>query len=158
MREVVFALEFRGTAGPVPGSASKRQARSVAASQALSTVLAGDGVYARVEAVAGESAVLESRVERFGDGAFVEDGTITYGSAGRVVFETIGRGWVGPSPVAGWVVGGVVWAVTGGDGRFAGARGVITSNFTVSADGDVIDDHVARLYLAEAAGWPPGER
>lgn len=147
MREVVFALEFRGRAGPVAGSESKRQARSTAPSQTLSTVLAGDGVRARVDAVTGESAVLESRVERFGDGTFVEDGTITYGSAGHIVFETIGRGWVGPSPVAGWVVGGVVWTITGGDGRFAGARGLITSNFTVSAAGEVIDDHVTRLYL-----------
>jgi hypothetical protein len=147
MRELVFALEFRGRAGPVPGSESQRQARSTAPSQTLSTVLAGDGVRARMEAAGGESAVLESRVERFGDGTFVEDGTITYGSAGRVEFETIGRGWVGPSPLAGWVVGGVVWTITGGDGRFAGARGLITSNFTVSADGEVIDDHFTRLYL-----------
>jgi hypothetical protein len=147
MRELVFALEFRGRAGPVPGSESQRQARSTAPSQTLSTVLAGDGVRARMEAAGGESAVLESRVERFGDGTFVEDGTITYGSAGRVEFETIGRGWVGPSPLAGWVVGGVVWTITGGDGRFAGARGLITSNFSVSADGEVIDDHFTRLYL-----------
>jgi hypothetical protein len=147
MRELVFALEFRGRAGPVPGAESQRQARSTAPSQTLSTVLAGDGVRARMEAAGGESAVLESRVERFGDGTFVEDGTITYGSAGRVEFETIGRGWVGPSPLAGWVVGGVVWTITGGDGRFAGARGLITSNFSVSADGEVIDDHFTRLYL-----------
>ena len=147
MRELVCALEFRGRAGPAPGSDSRRQARSTATSQTLTTVLAADSVRARVEAAPGEAAVLESRVERFDDGTFVEDGTITYGSAGRVVFETLGRGWVGPSPMAGWMVGGVVWAVTGGDGRFAGARGVITSNFTVNAAGDVIDDHVARLYL-----------
>lgn len=147
MRELVFALEFRGRAGPVAGADGKRQARSTAPSQTLSTVLGGDGVRAEVEVVAGESAVLESRVERFGDGTFVEDGTITYGSAGRVTFETIGRGWVGPAPVAGWVTGGVVWSVTRGDGRFAGARGLITSNFTVSAGGEVIDHHVARLYL-----------
>jgi hypothetical protein len=44
-------------------------------------------------------------------------------------------------------VGGVVWTITGGDGRFAGARGLITSNFTVSAAGEVIDEHVTRLYL-----------
>lgn len=147
MREVVFALEFRGRAGPVAGSERKRQARSTAPSQTLSTVLTADGVRARVEPVAGESAVLESRVERFGDGSFVEDGTITYGSAGRIVFETVGRGWVGPSPVAGWVAGGVVWTITGGDGGLAGARGLITSNFTVSAAGEVIDHHVTRLYL-----------
>ena len=147
MRELVFALEFRGTAGAVAGSESRRQARSVAGSQALSTVLGGEGIAARVEPVAGESAVLESRVERFGDGSFVEDGTITYGSAGTVTFETLGRGWVGPAPRSGWVVGGVVWTITGGTGGFAGARGVITSNFTVSTGGEVIDDHFTRMYL-----------
>lgn len=147
MREVVFALEFRGRAAPVVGSGRTRRATSTAPSQALSTVLGGDGVRAGRDAVAGESAVLESRVERFDDGTFVEDGTITYGSAGRIAFETIGRGRVGPSPVAGWVVGGVLWIITGGDGGFAGARGLITSNFTVSDAGEVIDDHFARLYL-----------
>jgi len=147
MRELVFALEFRGRAGPVPGSESKRQARSTAPSQTLSTVLEREGVRARVDVVAGEGAVLESRVERFGDGSFVEDGTIAYGSAGTVAFETIGRGWVAPAPRAGWVVGGVLWTITSGDGAFAGARGLITSNFTVSADGEVIDDHFTRLYL-----------
>ncbi len=147
MREIVFALEFRGTAGPVPGSDSKRQARSTAPSQTLSTGLGRAGVRAHIAAGEGESAVLESRVERFGDGSFVEDGTIAYGTAGTVTFETIGRGWVRPAPVPGWVVGGVVWTITAGDGAFAGARGVITSNFTVSTDGVVIDDHFTRLYL-----------
>ena len=149
MHEIVFALEFRGQAGPVAGSTSMRQARSVAPSQTLCTVLGADGVRARVEHVEGEVAVLESRVERFGDGTFVEDGAITYGSAGRVLFDTIGRGWVGPSPRPGWVSGGVVWRITDGDGRFVGARGLITSNFTVNADGEVIDHHVTRLYLPE---------
>jgi hypothetical protein len=147
MREVVFVLEFRGRAGPMPGSDSKRQARSTAASQTLSTVIGPDGVVAGARAMAGDSAVLESRVERFGDGTFVEDGTITYGRAGSVRFETVGRGWVETAPRPGWVVGGVVWTITGGEGAFAGARGLITSNFTVSVDGDVVDDHVARIYL-----------
>jgi len=149
MREIVFALEFRGTAGPVDGSPTKRRATSSAPSQALSTVLGADGVRARVEPLAGDRAELESRVERFGDGSFVEDGTITYGRAGAVTFETVGRGAVGPSPVAGWTHGTVMWTVTGGDGLFAGARGLITSNFAVSAQGDVVDHHVARLYLRD---------
>jgi hypothetical protein len=147
VREIVFALQFRGRAGPVAGSERQRQARSVAPSQTLVTVLGEDGVRSSVRQMPGESAVLESRVERFGDGTFVEDGTITYGTAGRVTFETIGRGWVGPAPIAGWVVGGVTWTITGGDGRLGGARGVITSNFTVNAEGDVTDNHVTRLYL-----------
>jgi len=149
MREIVFALEFRGTAGPVEGSPTKRRATSRAPSQTLTTVLGPDGVRTRVEGIAGERAMLESRVERFDDGSFVEDGTITYGRAGAVSFVTIGRGTVASSPIAGWTRGAVMWTVTGGDGLFAGAQGLITSNFAVSAQGEVVDHHVARLYLRD---------
>ncbi len=54
-----------------------------------------------------------------------------------------------PSPVAGRTLGAVMWTVTGGDGLFAGAQGLITSNFAVSAGGEVVDHHVARLYLRD---------
>jgi hypothetical protein len=146
MRELVFALEFRGTAGAGPDG--RRRARSTAPSQSLTTVLAADGVHAGVNALDGEQAVLESAVERFPDGTFVEDGTITYGSAGSITFQTVGRGTVAPAPVDGWTSGAVMWIVTSGRGAFHGARGLITSNFTVSAQGVVVDHHVARLYLA----------
>jgi hypothetical protein len=149
MREIVFALEFRGRGGPEPGSTTRRRARTTAPSQALRAVLGPDGVHAAIEAVPGESAVLESRVERFPDGSFVEDGTITYGRAGSIAFDTVGRGYVGPAGVAGWSHGVVMWRITRGDGRFAGAQGLITSNFTVSSDGLVTDDHFTRLYLPE---------
>jgi len=45
--------------------------------------------------------------------------------------------------------GAVMWKVTGGTGAFDGVTGLVTSNFTVSGDGDVVDHHVARLYLPE---------
>lgn len=147
MREVAFALEFRGRAGPVAGAEHLRQARTTASSQTLATVLGADGVHARVEPAAGDTALLESRVERFPDGTFVESGTIRYGAAGSVVFETVGRGWVSSAPDGSGVVGGVVWRVTEASGRLAGARGLITSNFTVTPSGDVTDDQFARLYL-----------
>jgi hypothetical protein len=145
--ELVFALEFHGRGTAVPGSEGKREARSTATSQTLSTLLTVEGVHAHVEAGGGATAVLEARVQRFGDGTFVEEGTIRYGGAGAVTFETIGRGWVGPAPACDAMTGGVLWRITGGDGRFAGAQGVITSNFTVSAGGDVVDNHFARIYL-----------
>jgi hypothetical protein len=147
VRELVFALEFRGRGGPVPGSTSKRQARTVAPSQGLRAVLGPDGVRPTVETLAGESAVLESRVERFPDGTFVEDGTITYGTAGSITFETVGRGYVGPAADGRGSHGVVMWRISGGEGRFAGAQGLITSNFTVTPDGQVTDDHFTRLYL-----------
>jgi hypothetical protein len=149
VRELVFALEFRGRGGPVPGSTTKRQARTIAPSQAWRAVLGPGGVTAAVEPVAGEAAVLESRVERDPDGTFVEDGTITYGAAGSVTFDTVGRGHVGPAPDGRGSHGVVMWRITGGEGRFAGARGLITSNFTVTPDGLVTDDHVTRLYLPD---------
>ena len=145
LRELVFALEFRGTAGAAAGG--KRRARSTAPSQSLTTVIGGDGVQAETKALRGEAADLDSVVERFADGSFVEEGTITYGRAGSVTFETVGRGTVAPAPREGWTSGAVVWTVTGGRGAFSGARGLITSNFTVSAQGEVVDHHVARLYL-----------
>ena len=146
-RELVFALEFRGRGESLPGSTTQRRARTSAPSQTLSTLVGADGVFARVEPVDGERATLEARVERFGDGTFVEEGEITYGTAGKVTFTTQGRGWVAPAPRPGAVYGAVVWTVTGGAGRFAGARGLITSNFAVSAAGEVVDHHVARLLL-----------
>jgi len=149
VRELVFALEFHGRGGPVPGSTTRRRARTTAPSQVLCTVLGADGVSAAVEPVAGESARLESQVERFPDGSFVEDGTITYGSAGALSFVTVGRGHVGPAPHGSGSHGVVMWRITGGDGRFAGAQGLITSNFTVTPDGLVTDDHFTRLYLPE---------
>jgi hypothetical protein len=149
MRELVFALEFHGRGEAVLGSANMRRARTTASSQAFRTALAADGIHARVEAIAGETAVLESRVERFPDGSFVEDGTITYGRAGRLTFDTVGRGHVGPSPLPGRVHGTVMWRVTGSEGQLAGAQGLITSNFTVTADGEVIDNHFTRLFLPD---------
>jgi hypothetical protein len=145
MRELVFALEFRGHGRADPDGT--RRARTEAPSQGWRTVLGAGGVHAEHTPLEGERAVLESRVQRFDDGTFVEDGTITYGRAGRVTFETVGRGTVGPSPIAGRTMGAVIWTVVGGEGAFRGARGLITSSFTVSTDGEVIDAHVARLYL-----------
>jgi hypothetical protein len=149
VRELVFALEFRGRAGPVPGLPSQRRARTTAPSQSLQAILTAGGVEASMEPLPGDTAELDSRVERFPDGSFVEDGTITYGRAGAITFATIGRGIVGPSPIAGWTCGAVLWNVTGGDGRFAGAQGLITSSFAVSPDGDIIDHHIARIYIQD---------
>ena len=147
MREIVFALEFKGSAGPSSGSATTRRARTSAPSQTLRTLLGPDGISAAVEPGSGDEAVLESTVERFPDGSFVEEGTIAYGRLGGVSFSTVGRGTVGPSPVEGWVHGAVMWAVTGGTGGFVGASGLITSNFVASAHGEVVDNQFARLYV-----------
>lgn len=147
MRQLVFALEFRGKAHAVAGMEGAREARTTASTDRLVTFAGGEWLRAAMGAVAGEPAVLEARVQRYDDGTFVEEGTITYGPAGTITFETVDRGWVEPGPEGDMTVGGVVWRIVEGKGAFAGAEGLITSNFTVSADGGVVDTHVARIYL-----------
>jgi|SRR5712692_6861985 len=147
MKELVFALEFKGSAGPVPGSDNRLQARTSATGQTLRSVLKPDGVVASIEPAGGDPATFESQVEMVGDGMFLENGTIRYGTAGAITFKTVGRGVIGPSPEPGTQRGAVIWEVTSGDNRFQGAQGLITSNFTVGANGEVKDDHFVRLYL-----------
>ncbi len=146
-RELTFAFEYRGKAWIVPGSGERRAAKTVAPSQVLQSIVGPDGVESRVEHLDGEHALLESQIERFEGGTFVEAGTISFGSAGKITFKTLGKGTIGPSPVKGWQHGAVIWTVTGGDGKFAECEGIVTSNFIVNAEGDVIDNHFARLYF-----------
>ena len=147
MKELVFALEFKGSAAPVPGSDKRLQAKTSATSQTLRSILRADGIQASVESAGAGSASFQSEVDIVGEGMFVESGTIQYGDAGKVSFRTVGRGTLGPSPIADVQRGAVMWEVTGGDGRLAGAQGLITSNFTVGAKGEVVDDQFARLYV-----------
>ena len=147
MKEIVFALEFRGSASPEAGSDKKLRAKTSATSQTLRSVLRADGIQGGVETAGGGSASFESEVEIVGEGVFVESGSIRYGEAGKVSFRTVGRGTIGPSPLAGLQRGAVIWEVTRGEGRLAGAQGLITSNFTVGAQGEVVDDQYARLFL-----------
>src|SRR6266481_2700898 len=61
----------------------------------------------------------------------IETGRISHDKAGGVTFTTAGHGVLGASGVDGLQRGAVIWEVTEGRGQFAGATGLITSNFTV---------------------------
>ena len=74
MKELVFALEFRGSAAPLSGSDKKLQAKTSATSQTLRSVLKADEIQGDVESTGGGSASFESQVEIIGEGAFVESG------------------------------------------------------------------------------------
>ena len=128
MRDVVFAMELRGRAAPVEGSTNT-----------LTATTGGRGPH-------GETVAFESRVVLNGE-TFHETGSIDYSGYGKVTFETVGTGHLGPSPVPGLQWGAVIWRMTAGDGTFAGATGYITSNFTVSAEGDVVDNHDVRMVF-----------
>lgn len=147
MRQLVFALQFKGSARPVPGAEGKLRAKTRATSQVLRTALTAKSVEGKLQSGRAGAATFESEVQVSGEGTFLESGSIRYGKAGKVTFKTVGHGVIGPSGIEGLQRGAVIWEVTGGDGQFAGATGLITSNFTVGPKGEVVDNHYARLFL-----------
>src|SRR5438445_9843667 len=147
MKELVFALQFKGKAGPVEGSDVKLAAKTSAGGQVLRTAVTAKGLQVKSESKPGPRATFESEVQMTGEGSFVESGRISYGKAGKVTFKTLGQGVLGPSPVNGGQRGAVVWEVTEGGGQVAGATGLITSNLTFGAKGEVVNRNCA------APGW-----
>lgn len=145
MKQLIFALQFRGSANPL--ASGNLQAKTTARGQVLRTTLEAAGVTSSVEELGGATASFESEVQITGEGTFKEWGSITYGSAGRVRFTTLGQGLLGPSGIDGLQRGAVIWEVSGGEGAFSGASGLITSNFSVDGAGAVTDNHVAQLFL-----------
>ena len=149
MQQLTFVLQFQGGATPVAGSSQTLQAKTTAANQTFRTVIGAGGIQAALETPGGGQATFESRVVVNTDGSFDENGTITYGNLGSVTFKTLGKGYMSPSGIEGLQRGGILWEVTRGTGQFVGATGVITSNFTVAADGQVVDNQFAVLFLPE---------
>lgn len=147
MKELVFALQFKGKAQPVMGAEGKLAAKTSASSQILRTAVTAKGVQVKAESRPGPRATFESDVQVTGEGAFVESGRISYSKAGRLTFKTVGQGVLGPSAVDGLQRGAVIWEVSEGTGQFAGATGLITSNFTVGSKGEVVDNHFVRLFI-----------
>jgi hypothetical protein len=147
MKELVFALQFKGKAHPVEGVEGKLAAKTTASSQILRTAVTAKGVQAKAESRPGPRATFESEVQITGAGTFVEAGRISYSKAGRLTFKTVGQGVLGPSGVDGLQRGAVIWEVSEGAGQFAGATGLITSNFTVGPKGEVVDNHYVRLFM-----------
>ena len=145
MKQLVFALQFTGTASPTGDG--KLHAKTTAPGQTFRVSFGRSGVQAAAEPSGGEAAAFESDVEMTGDGAFLESGTITYGSSGSVRFKTVGHGILGPSPNKDLQRGAVTWEVVSGQGALAGATGLITSNFTVGAQGEVVDNQFAVLFM-----------
>jgi hypothetical protein len=128
MRDFVFAMELRGKAAPVEARPNVLRART-----------GGRGPQ-------GETVAFESQVVLNGD-TFSESGSIDYSGRGKLTFETVGAGFLGPSPTTGLRWGAVIWRITNGEGEFRGATGHITSNFTVSAEGEVVDNHYVRVFI-----------
>ena len=149
MRQVGYAMQFRGSAGPQEGKENELWAKSGSTTKSLSTALGAGGPTVSIDEAASQRASFTSNVQMLEDGEFTEDGTIDFGVAGTLDFSTIGTGWMGPSAQDGLTHGGISWKIDGGTGSLAGATGIITSNFTVSGAGEVVDNQWGVLFTSD---------
>jgi hypothetical protein len=104
------------------------------------------GVY-ELDAIGDEGAVLLTELSMTGGEQFDEAGTISLGGHAAVHFRSIAPGHVGASPQSGVRQGSAQCGVDAGDGVLAGARGVLTSNFLISATGEVTDRRIVVLFV-----------
>lgn len=146
MAEILYALQFKGDAQPANDAGTVLKAATTAPSSTITTRIGDSGVQARIEATAGESARFESTVTMLDGGGFNEEGSISFGAGNTLRFTTVGRGTLVPSVDPKLSIGAVIWQIAGGAGQFKAASGYITSNFSVSDQGEVVDNQIGVIF------------
>jgi hypothetical protein len=148
VQQIVYSMRFTGLAGPVEGQPETvMKAATSAPSCAITSVVGAGGLTSSIESVAGDAATFESTVSFTSETAFQETGSITFGAGNSVRFSTVGDGYLNTSATPGLMHGVIGWRIDSGEGQFAGATGLITSNFTVNAAGEVTDHHFGMIFL-----------
>lgn len=90
---------------------------------------------------------VEKRLVFSDERTFRESGTIELGGGNALEYTSLEDGTLEASADGGIKHGTSVLGVVRGLGRYAGARGRITSNFVASPDGEVTDEQVVVLFI-----------
>jgi hypothetical protein len=142
VKPITFSLQFRGQVAQFQGGLRK-QARAPGC--ALVTSLTAEGPEGRfVWASGDEEALLESMLAFQDERRFEEAGTIVFGLGNTLRIR--GRGRLAPSADPDLHQGTVVWSIDGGEGHFERSSGLITSNFLLSATGDLTENQLAVVF------------
>jgi hypothetical protein len=148
MAQILYAMQFKGKAVPANAAGTVLKATTTAQSCTLTTVVGVNGVNGTLQPTSGGQATFESDVTFTGETSFQESGVITFGDAHhRLHFSTVGQGYIGPSADPQLKHGSVIWKIERGEGQFAGATGLITSNFFVSSEGEVTDNLFGVIFV-----------
>jgi hypothetical protein len=141
-------MQFKGRAVPANEAGTVLKATTAAPSCTITTEIGTNGVRGSLQPTSGGQARFESQVTFTGESSFQEEGSITFGDTQhRLYFSTVGQGYIGSSVDPQLKHGSVIWKVERGEGQFAGATGLITSNFFVSSTGEVTDNHYGVLFI-----------
>lgn len=148
MEPNTYVLRFEGEGVPDETEGGIR-VRCRAHGCTIATGLGANGeIRARLQTVGSEIAELESLVIPCGESEFEESGTISFeGGKAGIRFESIGKGHIIEGAHEGLRQGTAAWRIVDGSGPFAGATGVITSNFLITEDRHIVDYQVGVIYL-----------
>jgi hypothetical protein len=143
MNILTLLIHFEGEGNPVPDA--KGFVRSEATGTILDVNNAGISSEAQIGRIPGQAS--------FSTMVFVQDGR--FWEAGRVDFPEIGSHltvetrYPGSSIdlPGGEAAGSISWTIIGGGGRFDGASGIVTGNFTARSDGRFFDHHLYKIRL-----------
>jgi hypothetical protein len=148
MAQILYTLQFKGKAAPANDAGTVLKATTTAPGCTITTVVGAGGVNGSVQPIGGAQARFESQVTFTGETSFQEEGTIIFGeNQHRLYFSTVGQGYLEPSADPHLKHGSVIWKVERGEGQFAGATGLITSNFFVNSAGEVTDNHCGVIFV-----------
>lgn len=147
MRQLTYAMRFTGQATPANDAGTVLKASTTSPSTTITSTVGDGGLTGSIEAAQGGNAHFASQVEFTSQSAFTESGSITFGEGNRLEFSTVGEGYLGPSADGSLQHGTVMWRVDGGEGQFAGASGLITSNFFVDGNGAVTDHQFGVIFV-----------
>jgi hypothetical protein len=142
VKPITFSLQFRGQVAEFEGDLRK-EARAPGC--ALVTSLTADGPAGRFVWDPGdEEALLESTLAFHDERRFDEAGRIVFALGNSLRIR--GRGRLAPSADPDLRQGTVVWSIDGGHGHFDRASGLITSNFLLSASGDLTENQLGVIF------------
>uniref|UniRef100_Q023T1 Uncharacterized protein n=1 Tax=Solibacter usitatus (strain Ellin6076) TaxID=234267 RepID=Q023T1_SOLUE len=148
MRKLFYTMEVKGrTSRPSDPSEPLRTTGS-ATSCDINTVISAAGIQTEITHSAGELAFFESELRMVAPQEYEETGEIAFGDH-LLKFSTMGSGHISPDIDPGMIAGAAAWKVEGGEGQFAGARGFITSSFTITPAGDRCDIQCAMMFLPD---------
>ena len=105
------------------------------------------GIASALDLADGDSAEFTSQVTFTSPSSFQEIGSISFGHGTVLHFTTVGSGFLGPSADPTRQHGAVMWRVERGEGQLAGATGLITSNFFVGQNLEIVDHHFGVLLI-----------
>ena len=107
------------------------------------------GVLDAALASIGEPVTADVQLTFADEQSFRLTGEIRFDDEATLRFRTLHGGRLDPSPEPDVRHGTAVLEICGGSGRFDGASGRITSNFVVTADGEITDHHLGVVFVAE---------